>query len=313
MNILVTGAYGFVGTNLCNRLEELGHKVYKVGRYKSNIEKIGDLRNKNFVKQVFDILPIDIVYHLAAKVGGIIANNSFREEFYYDNTLINTNVVHEVIAHRIPKIIAIGTGCSYSKEDCDTRQLVESRLLEGIPRGEHATYAYSKRNMLVHLMSAKNVYDLQYYVPIPANIYGPHDDFDYQSSHVMASLIRRIVEAREQDRDVVDILGGVQTRRDFIFVDDFVAALIALSDCSLSYGPVNIATGKLIPIESLLYMIADIIGYKGVFNFLNSIPTGQDFRYFSIDRINSIGWSPKNSLEEGIEKTIKWYKEQYGN
>ena len=313
MNILVTGAYGFVGTNLCNRLEELGHKVYKVGRYKSNIEKIGDLRDKNFVKQIFDILPIDTVYHLAAKVGGIIANNSFREEFYYDNTLINTNVVHEVIAHRIPKIIAIGTGCSYSKEDCDTRQLVENRLLEGIPRGEHTTYAYSKRNMLVHLMSAKDVYDLQYYVPIPANIYGPYDDFDYQSSHVMASLIRRIVEAREQDRDVVDILGSIQTRRDFIFVDDFVAALIALSDCSLSYGPVNIATGKLIPIESLLYMIADIIGYKGVFNFLNSIPTGQDFRYFSIDRINSIGWSPKNSLEEGIEKTIKWYKEQYGN
>ena len=313
MNILVTGAYGFVGTNLCNRLEELGHKVYKVGRYKSNIEKIGDLRDKNFVKQIFDILPIDTVYHLAAKVGGIIANNSFREEFYYDNTLINTNVVHEVIAHRIPKIIAIGTGCSYSNEDCDTRQLVESRLLEGIPREEHATYAYSKRNMLVHLMSAKDIYNLQYYMPIPANIYGPHDDFDYQSSHVMASLIRRIVEAKKQDKDVVDIVGGIQTRRDFIFVDDFVDALIALSNCSLFCGPINIATGRLITIESLLYFIADIVGYEGTFNFLNSVPAGQVFRDFSVERIKSIGWNPRNSLEEGIEKTVEWCKEHYDN
>jgi len=165
--------------------------------------------------------------------------------------------------------------------------------------------------MLVHLMSAKDIYDLQYYMPLPTNIYGPYDDFDYQSSHVMASLIRRIIEAKEQSKDVVDILGGVQTRRDFIFVDDFVAALIALSDCSLSYGPVNIATGKLITIESLLYIIADIVGYKGAFNFLNSIPAGQDFRNFSIEKIKSIGWSPKKSLEEGIEKTVEWYRQKH--
>lgn len=310
MNVLVTGAYGFVGTNLCNKLESLGYKVYKVGRYKSNLlGKVGDLKDPDFVRRLFCIVNVDIVYHLAARVGGIIANNTYKESFYYDNTLINTNVIHEAIEHRIPKIIAIGTGCSYSDEDCTERVLTENRILSGKPKKEHATYAYSKRNMLVHLMSAEDIYDLTYYMPIPANIYGPYDDFDYVTSHVMASLVRRIVEAKQSGKDSVDILGSVTTERDFVYVSDFVDALIKLSDCLLPNGAVNIATGKLTKIMDLIYLISDIVGYNGSFNYLGTVLTGQFSRKFSTTKLDSIGWIPKVRLEEGIRKTVAWYVE----
>ena len=308
--ILITGSSGFVGLHLYNKLLSKGCKNIKViKRYSLAGTNYNDLRDTPTVKEIFSSCKPDIVFHLAAKVGGLIANDKYKEEFYYDNTLINTNVVHEAYVNNVERFIAIGTGCSYSEDDCNNNVLTEDKILDGIPRWEHAPYAYSKRNMLIHLKAITETNDMTYAFCVPANIYGQHDDFDLESSHVMASLIRRIVTAKDSDKEYVGIIGSVKAERDFIYIKDFIDALYDICTLSNTNDVFNIATGKLTSINEVINIICEYVNFNGKINLLNEIQEGQNKRIFSVEKLNNLGWVEKYNIKYGISRTIDWYRD----
>ena len=297
--ILVTGGTGLIGTNLVDKLLSNGYEVKSLG---SN----NDLRDFEVTQNIFKDFKPTIVYHLAAKVGGIYANSSYKAAFYSDNVLINTNVVNSAVKSNVEYLFAMGTGCAYPKR-LEDKLLKEEDFLDGIPEVTNDAYAYAKRGLLVHLNSLKEADLINFVYCLPANIYGPHDNFHPQNSHVVPGLIRRFCDAVKKNDKEINIWGNGSARRDFLFIKDCVNAMIALTQNEL-FGAVNVSSGILTSIKELAFSLKDITGFKGEIKFDLNMPAGQMQRFYDRTKMKSIGWEHNYNLKEGLTETVEWFK-----
>ena len=304
--ILITGAGGFIGSNLSQHLSDLGVDIVTTDRT-DNVDIKCDLLNQVDTKDLFDKVKPDTIFHLAAKVGGILANVTQKADFYLDNTLINTNVLAEVQRRGIKQVFAMGAGCAYPKK-LEDEDLNEPDFFDGIPEVTNDSYAYSKRNMLVHLQALAEDPTFQYIYFVPSNIYGPHDNYHPDHSHVVAGLINRFIQAKQDNSPDIKIWGDGSAKRDLLFVEDLIKAMILTCDNKANAGMINIATGKLTSVNNLARSIARISKYTGTIGTDMSYPEGQKHRTFNIDQITKLGWSPASTVEEGLSATIAWYQ-----
>lgn len=298
--ILVTGSSGLIGTNLIKKLSRDGYEVL-------GIDSKNDLRIQSNASKIFSKYKPTLVFHLAARVGGIHANSNFKAEFYSDNVLINTNVVNASIKNNVEYIFAMGTGCAYPKR-LENETLFEKDFLDGIPEFTNDAYAYAKRGLLVHLLALEEANIMKYTYCLPANIYGPHDNFHPLNSHVVPGLIRRFCDSKENDLNEISIWGDGSAKRDFLFIDDCINAMIKLAEIKYN-GPVNVSSKTLTTIKDLSQTISEEIDFQGSLIFDKTKLSGQTQRIMDSTKMDKLGWSPKIPLNEGIKNTINWFIE----
>ncbi len=298
--ILVTGASGLIGKNLINRLIQEGYEV--MGTDSKN-----DLRDNNVADKLFSDFKPNVVFHLAAKVGGIHANSNYKADFYSDNVLINTNVVNASVKNNIEYIFAMGTGCAYPKR-LENKVLFEKDFLDGIPEFTNDAYAYAKRGLLVHLKSLEESQIIKYTFCLPANIYGPFDNFHPLNSHVVPGLIRRFCDSVEKRSKEINIWGDGSARRDFLYIDDCIDAIISLSEKQFS-GTVNVSSKSLTSIKDLADLIKIKTNFNGTIKYDDTKLSGQKQRIMDSSIMDKLDWLPKIDLDNGITRTIKWFKE----
>lgn len=298
-NVLVTGGTGLVGRNLVECLQELDLPVVAVGSER-------DLREASAARELLSDVRPTVLFHLAARVGGIYANSTQKPGFYRDNVLINTHVLDAAVDAGVEYVFAMGTGCAYPRR-LEGEVLREEDYLDGIPEPTNDAYAYAKRGMLVHLEALREHGALDYCYCLPANLYGPHDNFHPDHSHVVPALIRRFVEARDTGRPEVTIWGDGSARRDFLYVADCVDAMLLLFEQRFS-GPVNVATGEQTTIRDLSASIANAAAYEGEVTYDKTMPGGQAGRVFDVTKARSAGWEPSHGLVAGLTKTIDWFE-----
>ena len=298
--ILITGSSGLIGSNLYRALENSKNELI-------GLSSKDDMRIAENAYRVFSDFKPTIVFHLAAKVGGIYANNNFKADFYSDNVLINTNIVNACVKCNVEYIFAMGTGCAYPKR-LEDKVLFEKDFLDGIPEVTNDAYAYAKRGLLVHLKSLKESNVLNYTYCLPANIYGPHDNFHPLNSHVVPGLIRRFCDSRNQNLDEVFIWGDGSAKRDFLYIDDCISALIKLAELKFC-GEINVSSSKLTSVKELSEIICKETNFQGKIKFDKTKLSGQKQRIMDSSKMNKIGWSPKTTLPEGIRETVRWFIE----
>jgi len=296
--ILITGGTGLIGANLVARLEQQGFEL-------KSLSSQEDLRSRSITKNIFHNFKPTIVFHLAAKVGGILANSSYKSDFYSDNVLINTNVVNSSIENNVEYIFAMGTGCAYPKR-LEKNILKEEDFLDGIPEFTNDAYAYAKRGLLVHLKALSDEKKINYVYCLPANIYGPNDNFHPKNSHVVPGLIRRFCDAVKDNQKEVFIWGDGTAKRDFMYIDDCIDAILLLTE-NHCQGTYNVSSQVLTSIKELAFIIKEATEFKGKIRFDENKPAGQMQRMFDNSRINSLGWKHKIDINLGIKQTVKWF------
>ncbi len=297
--ILVTGGTGLVGRNLVERLRADCAEVVAIGSER-------DLRDAGAARALLEEVRPSTLFHLAGRVGGIYANSTQKPDFYRDNVLINTHVVEAATGVGVKYVFAMGTGCAYPKR-LEGSILHEEDYLDGVPEETNDAYAYAKRGMLVHLEALRGQGVLDYCYCLPTNLYGPHDNFHPEHSHVVPGLIRRFVEAAQMGAPEVKIWGDGSAKRDFLYVDDCVEAMVTLAELRFS-GPVNVATGGQDSIATLADLISEAAGFDGVIRHDLSKPAGQAGRQFDVAKIRATGWEPSHALPQGIMETVAWFK-----
>ena len=298
--ILITGASGLIGKNLISRLNKEGYEVL-------GLDSKNDLRDSSLTQKIFKNYKPDLVFHLAAKVGGIFANSNYKADFYSDNVLINTNVINACVINNVEYVFAMGTGCAYPKR-LENIALYEKDFLDGIPEITNDAYAYAKRGFLVHLKSLEESEIIKYTFCLPANIYGPFDNFHPLNSHVVPGLIRRFCDSFDNNLKEILIWGDGSARRDFLFIDDCIDAIIKLADIQFS-GVVNVSSKSLTSIRELAELIKDKTNFKGFIKYDVSKLSGQKQRIMDSTIMDNLNWSPHINLDNGIAKTVKWFFE----
>ncbi|WP_033570735.1 GDP-L-fucose synthase family protein [Dickeya undicola] len=297
--VLITGASGVIGRALEQELEKAGYM---------NVVSISsaqvDLRNQSLTEAFFEEVKPKIVYHLAARVYGIMGNLQNKGRAYLDNVRINTNVVDASQKCGVKKIIAMGSSAIYS--DNVILPMSEDQVWNGAPHYSEAPYAHSKRSMLAHLEAYKDQYDLDYAFCISTNLYGPYDKFDEKWGHVIPSLISKFYNAERNDGEV-SVWGTGKAKRDFLFSDDAAYAMRMIAESFT--GPINLATGMTHTIYEVVEMLSKISNLKRSVNWDSSKPDGQYLRDYDVSNLRTIGFSPRYNLFEGLEKTYTWYKE----
>ncbi len=298
--ILITGASGLIGKNLISRLNKKGYQVF-------GLDSKNDLRDPCLTQKIFKNYKPVLVFHLAAKVGGIFANSNYKADFYSDNVLINTNVINACVCNNVEYVFAMGTGCAYPKR-LENNVLYEKDFLDGIPEITNDAYAYAKRGLLVHLKSLEESEIIKYTFCLPANIYGPFDNFHPLNSHVVPGLIRRFCDSFDNNLKEILIWGDGSARRDFLFIDDCIDAIIKLADIQFS-GVVNVSSKTLTSIRELAELIKDKTNFKGLIKYDVSKLSGQKQRIMDSTIMDNLNWSPQINLDNGIAKTVKWFFE----
>ncbi len=296
--ILITGASGLVGKNLFNKLQAQGYELL-------GLDSKTDLRVPEKAKFAFNDFKPTIVFHLAAKVGGIHANSHYKSDFYSDNVLINTNVVNSCINENVKYIFAMGTGCAYPKR-LENQTLFEKDFLDGIPERTNDAYAYAKRGLLVHLKALEETGSIKYTYCLPANIYGPYDNYHPLNSHVIPGLIRRFSDSVIQNSEEIFIWGDGSASRDFLYIDDCVEAMIKLAEIEY-VGAVNVSSKTLTSIKDLSQIISKATNFKGLIKFDPTKPAGQQQRIMDTSIMDKLEWSPKVDLVKGISSTVDWF------
>lgn len=300
MRILVTGAYGFLGQHLCTKLQA-NHLVYQVS------SKAYDLRSQAHIDALFNHVGTpDLIYHLAAHVGGIAYNLAHPASIFYDNVLMNTLLIDKAAKAGVKKFVFVSSACAYPAHP--TIPTLEDELWNGYPEESNGTYGISKRIVLPQLQAYKKQYGMSYAYPILANLYGPGDDFSPEKSHVVAALIRKF--CARPTPETVEIWGDGSPTRDLLYVEDAAEALTRFIDRDYE-GPVNIASGVEVSIEELVALIAHLVNYQGTLLWDYTKPMGQTRRRYDIDRANwALRWKPQTGIVEGMRATMEWYREQ---
>jgi len=305
--IYVAGHTGMVGSAITRELEKHDYKNLLLKNYPGL-----DLKRQDDVEKFFKEEKPEVVIVAAAKVGGILANNTYRAEFIYDNLMIESNIIHNAYVNRVEKLIFLGSSCIYPK--LAQQPLKEEYLLSDYLEYTNEPYAIAKIAGIKLCENYFRQYCSNFYSVMPTNLYGPNDNFDLQTSHVLPAFIRKFHEAKSNNQKEVTIWGSGKPLREFLFVEDLADAILFLMEnvnaedlYEKGITHLNIGTGKDISIDGLANMISEIVGYKGSINHDVSKPDGTPRKLLDVSRINSLGWRYKTELREGIERTYRWY------
>ena len=298
--ILVTGASGFVGKNL---VEELQRKGFTNLLTPTSAEV--DLTRENDVKGYFELHKPEVVLHIAGLVGGIAANKARPAEFFYKNAMMSVLINHYSYINGVEKLVSLAAGCGYPKDI--PVPFSEDDFWNGLPDMNSYGYSLAKKNLIVQGWAYKQQYGFNTTVLIPANLYGPYDNFHLENSHVVPALIRKFLAAKESNSPTVEVWGTGKATREFLFVDDTVRAIIDAMACD-EVGPFNLGTGVETSIKELNETIAKLIGYEGEIVWDTNRPDGQPKRFYDMTKFKeTFGYVPNTTLEDGLKETIDWY------
>ena len=305
--ICVTGGAGFLGTHLIRRLKEHGAKEIFVPQY----PEYDLVREADIIRMIETAKP-DIIIHLAAKVGGIGANREKPGEFFYDNLMMGVQLIHQSWLKGVEKFVAIGTICAYPKYT--PIPFKEEDLWNGYPEETNAPYGLAKKMLLVQSQSYREQYGYNSIFLLPVNLYGPGDNFNPASSHVIPALIRKYLEAKEQGASEIVAWGDGSPTREFIYVEDAAEGITLATQKYNSSEPVNIGSSFEISIKDLTETIARLTGFNGSIRWDTTKPNGQPRRKLDTTRAReAFGFEAKTDFEEGLKRTIAWYANERAN
>ena len=299
--VVVTGGAGFLGTHLVSELRSRGASEIVVPR---SIEY--DLRDADAIRRLLRDARADVVIHLAARVGGLGANSARPAEFFLDNLLMGTQLFHESWRQGVSKFVAVGTVCAYPKYT--PIPFREESLWDGYPEETNAPYGLAKKMLLVQSQAYRQQYGFNSIFLLPVNLYGPGDNFDLDTSHVIPALIRKCVDAQRQGSGRITVWGNGQSSREFLYVDDAAEGIVLATERYDRSDPVNLGCGKEITIHDLVALIARLTGFGGSIDWDISKPGGQPRRCLDVQKAKTLfGFEAKTPFEDGLRETIDSY------
>jgi GDP-L-fucose synthase len=299
--VMVTGGAGFLGRYLVAKLEERGAKpiIIRSADY--------DLTAPDRVRAAIAEHEPQFIIHCAAVVGGIGANRAHPAKFFYDNAVMGIHLIHEAWQAGVEKLVVVGTVCSYPKYT--PVPFEEEELWNGYPEETNAPYGLAKKMLLVQAQAYRQEYGFNCAYVIPTNLYGPGDNFDLETSHVIPAIIRKCLEGKAEGLDEVELWGTGEPTREFLYVEDAAEGVVLALERYESSEPLNLGANQEISIRELADIIATATGYSGRFTWDTSKPDGQPRRAISGARARGIlGWSPKTRIDRGIAATCRWYE-----
>jgi GDP-L-fucose synthase len=266
-----------------------------------------DLRNQEKVHEFFELEKPDFVFLAAATVGGIVANNTYRADFIYDNLMIESNVIHASYINKVEKLMFLGSSCIYPK--LAPQPLKEEYLLSGYLEDSNQPYAIAKIAGIELCDAYRSQHGCNFISVMPTNLYGPNDNYDLEKSHVLPALLRKFITAKRKQLDSVTIWGSGKPLREFLHADDLASACLFLMDEYNEKGLVNVGIGSDITIAELAAMIGQIVGFEGKINYDPLKPDGTPRKLMDVTKLNSLGWKAKISLEQGIASVYDQIKD----
>lgn len=302
--IYIAGHRGMVGSSILRRLQKDGFENFIL---KNSADL--DLRSQAAVNDFFASEKPDYVFLAAAKVGGIMANNTYRAEFIYDNMMIQSNIIHASYVNKVKKLMFLGSSCIYPK--LAPQPLKEEYLLTGLLEETNEPYAIAKIAGIKMCDAYRSQYGCNFISAMPTNLYGPNDNYDLQKSHVLPALIRKFHEAKLSNAPSVTIWGSGKPLREFLHTDDLADAVVFLMHQFNEPGLVNIGVGHDISIGDLALLIKDIVGYEGKIEHDTGKPDGTPRKLMDVSKIHSLGWKASIGLREGIESVYKEFQSAY--
>jgi GDP-L-fucose synthase len=298
--IYVAGHRGLVGSAIVRKLEEKGYTnlVYRTS-------KELDLRDKNAVDSFFAEEKPEFVFLAAAKVGGIVANNEYPADFIRDNLFIQTNIIDSAYRNNVKKLLFLGSTCIYPK--MAPQPLKEEYLLTGLLEPTNEAYAIAKIAGIKMCESYNRQYGTKYISVMPTNLYGPNDNYNLHTSHVLPALIRKFHEAKENNAPFVEVWGTGFPKREFLYSDDLGDACVHLMNNYSDSEIVNIGVGEDLPIGDLAEKIKEVVGFTGEIQFDTTKPDGTPRKLVDVTKLHSLGWKATTSLEDGLKNTYQWF------
>ena len=301
-SVVVTGGAGFLGRVVCEKLRERGCTDIFIPRRAEY-----DLTTEDAVKRLYADAKPDVIVHLAAEVGGIGANMDNPGRFFYANMAMALHLIEYARMNDLDKFVQVGTICAYPKH-CPV-PFNEADIWEGYPEETNAPYGVAKKAAMVMLDGYKRQYGLDGVYVLPVNLYGPHDNFDLHTSHVIPALIRKCIAAIDNGDDHIVCWGTGGVSREFLYVDDAAEGILRASEELDEPVPVNLGTGREITIKSLVELIAELTGFKGEIRWDSTKPDGQPRRCLDTNRAKELmNWEAEVGFEEGLKRTIDWWR-----
>ena len=301
--IYIAGHRGMVGSAILRNLEAAGYTNF-VLRTSSEL----DLRNQQAVADFFAAEKPDYVFLAAAKVGGIIANNTYRADFIYENMMIQSNVIHQAYVHQVKKLLFLGSSCIYPK--MAPQPLKEEYLLTGLLEPTNEPYAIAKIAGIKMCDAYRSQYGCNFISVMPTNLYGPNDNYDLNNSHVLPALLRKFITAKNSGAPSVNMWGTGSPKREFLHADDLAAACVYLMQTYDAEGLVNIGVGEDISILELAQLVQKIVGHEGIIKTDPSKPDGTPRKLMDVAKLTALGWKAQISLEEGIQRVYEEIKDR---
>ena len=299
--VLVTGGAGFLGSFVVEKLQKMDTDDIFVPRSRDY-----DLRNIEAIRTLLRDAQPHIIIHLAASVGGIGANRDRPADFFYDNMMMGVQLLHESSKAGIEKVVVTGTVCSYPK--FTPIPFKESDLWDGFPEETNAPYGIAKKALLVQSMAYRDQYGLNSIQVMPTNLYGPRDNFDLKTSHVIPALIRKSIQAKESDQPYIAAWGDGSPTREFLYVEDAAEGLLLATEYYNSSKPMNLGSGIEISIKALMEKIATLTGFEGEIRWDTTKPNGQPRRALDTSYAKQqMGFEAQVGFDEGLRRTVEWY------
>ena len=300
--VYIAGHRGLVGSSISRLLQAKGYRNI-IGRSHAELDLLNQQATHDFIA---DEKP-DVIYLAAARVGGIHANNTARADFIYDNLMVQSNIIHAAWENNVRQLVFLGSSCIYPR-DCP-QPIKEDYLLTGPLEQTNEPYAIAKISGIKYCESLNRQYGTQYLSVMPTNLYGPHDNYDLETSHVLPALIRKAHEAKLAGHSSMSVWGSGKPRREFLYVEDMAEACIFLAEQNISDGIYNIGTGEDVTIREVAELVCEVVGFSGVLEFDSSKPDGTPRKLLDVSRMQALGWKAKTSLRDGLTSAYQWFLE----